>query len=303
MHVLLAANFLDPLTHGVAFVIGAIDSVVHNRGWSLVLFALALKLLFWPLNVKQFMAMVKMQELGPQLKAMQARNKEKEEQLKRRIKDADQLKKAQLENQQAMQRDTMDLYKKNGANPLAGCWPMLVQYPFLVCVFYAVTLPQYRHLYQGQHWAWIGSAITAHLPVLPFWKQPLLAASLGAPDLVLLVLYMISMYLFSRYATMPSADPQQANTQKMMAIVSPVMLGYMGFQWKWPSAMVLYWFSFNVLTMAQQFYLLKRNHKPLSILDNEHAVTDIPDKPAAAASAGNGAVKTSKNQKKKGAKR
>ena len=303
MHVLLAANFLDPLTNGVAWVIGIIDTVVHNRGWSLVLFALGLKLLFWPLNVKQFMAMIKMQELGPQLKALQARNKQKEEQIKRRSKDDAKQKADLLENQQAMQRETMELYRKNGANPLAGCWPMLVQYPFLICVYYAVTLKQYRPLYEGQHWVWIGSSITQHMPVLPIWKAPLLAASLGAPDLVLLVLYMISMYLFSRYATMPSTDPQQAQTQKMMAIVSPLMLGYMGFQFKWPSAMVLYWFSFNVFTMAQQFYLLKRAHKPLSVLDNEHAVTDIPDAPAPAI-ATNGATKTSKqNQKKKGAKK
>ncbi len=301
MHVLLA-NALDPLTHGVAYILDLIDGVVHNRGWDLVIFALALKLLFWPLNVKQFMAMVKMQQLAPQLKALQQRNKDKEEQLKRRVKDPAQLKAQQLENQQAMQRETMELYKKNGANPLAGCWPMLVQYPFIVCVFYAVTLKQYRPLYQGQHWMWIGSL---HLPPVHFltWNGPLLASSLGAPDLVLLVAYMISMYLFSRYATMPSADPQQAQTQKMMAIVSPVMLGYMGFQFKWPSAMVLYWFSFNAFTMAQQFYLLRRYHQPLSVLDNEHAITDIPDAPAPAAIT-NGSPKSSKqNQKKKGAKR
>jgi membrane protein insertase Oxa1/YidC/SpoIIIJ len=119
---------------------------------------------------------------------------------------------------------------------------------------------------------------------------------------------MISMYLFSRYATMPSTDPQQAQTQKLMAWFSPIMLGYFGFQWKWPSAMVLYWFSYNAFTMAQQFYLLKRYHQPLSVLDNEHAITDIPGDGKAKAIASNGATKpvagTSKPaKKKKGAKR
>jgi YidC/Oxa1 family membrane protein insertase len=290
LHLELATSWLDPIVHAVAYVIAAIDTVVHNRGWSLVLFALGLKLVFWPLNVKQFMAMVKMQQLAPQLKRMQERYAKSDP--------------------QRYQKETMELYKKNGANPLAGCWPMLVQYPFIISVYYAVTLPEYRPLYEGQHWLWIGAPFTMHLPTLPVWKAPLLASSLALPDLALLVLYMVSMYLISRYGTMPSTDPQQAQTQKMMAIISPLMLAYFGFQWKWPSAMVLYWFAYNAFTMGQQFYLLKKFHQPLSVLDNEHAITDIPSEPAAKAIAptSNGATKPAgspKNtaKKKKGAKR
>ena len=287
MHVLLATSWLDPIVNVVNIIVGGIDHVVNNRGWSLVLFALGLKLLFWPLNAKQFMAMIKMQQLAPQLKKLQE--------------------KYGKSDPQRYQQETMELYKKNGANPLAGCWPMLVQYPFIISVYYAVI--QKKSEYSNEHWLWIGSAITQHLPVLPVWKAPLLAASLALPDLPLLVLYMISMYLFSRYATMPSTDPQQAQTQKFMAWLSPLMLGYFGFQWKWPSAMVLYWFSYNAFTMAQQFYLLRKHHQPLSVLDNEHAITDISSeevKPQKAV-ATNGAARqlgtTKPAKKKKGAKR
>ena len=306
VHVFLA-SWLDPFTNIVAYTIGAIDTVVHNRGWSLVLFALVLKLITWPLNVKQFKAFLKMQELGPQIKALQNRNKQKEEQLERKIKDPAQLKQQKLELQQSLQKDTMALYSKNGANPLAGCWPMLITYPFFAGVYFAVTLPHYRPLYEGQHWLWIGSAISAHAPYFAPWKNTILAGSLTAPDLALLVMYAISMYFFSRYGTVPSTDPQQAQTQKMMAYVMPVMFGYIGFQAKWPSAMVLYWLCFNLFNMAQQFYMLRRYHKPLSVLDNEHAVTDVPDAPAPAAKGSNGAASQQpsrpKNRtKKKGAK-
>ncbi len=294
MHVLLATSWLDPFTHLVAFIIGSIDSVLHNRGWSLVAFALLLKVITWPLNVKQFTAMVKMQQIAPQIKRMQE--------------------KYGKSDPQRYQQETMELYKKNGANPLAGCWPMLVQWPFIAAVYYAVTLKEYRPLYEGQHWMWIGSAFSQHLPALHLfkWNSPVLATSLTAPDLVLLIGYMISMYFFSRYGTMPSTDPQQAQTQKMMAIVSPIMLGYMGFQFKWPAAMVLYWVAYNIFNMAQQFYLLKRYHQPLSVLDNEHVITDIPDEPKPMkAIAPNGAAKkpqdagSPKNsaKKKKGARR
>lgn len=290
MHVILATSWLDPIVYAVNYVVGGINLVVHNRGWSLVLFALGLKLIFWPLNAKQFMAMIKMQQLAPQLKKLQEKYGKSEP--------------------QRYQQETMELYKKNGANPLAGCWPMLVQYPFIISVYYAVL--QQKQLYTNEHWLWIGAWFTQHMPVLPVWKAPLLASSLAAPDLILLVLYMISMYLFSRYATMPSTDPQQAQTQKLMAWFSPIMLGYFGFQWKWPSAMVLYWFSYNIFTMGQQFYLLKRYHQPLSVLDNEHAITDIAPQPQPAkaqkqAIAGNGAPRqigtTKPAKKKKGARR
>ncbi len=186
---------------------------------------------------------------------------------------------------------------------------MLVQYPFIISVYYAVVTDPYRPLYQNQKWMWIGAPFTQHLPNLPVWNAPLLAASLGLPDLVLLLIYMASMYFIARYGTMPSTDPQQAQTQKLMAWISPLMFAYIGFRYKWPSAMILYWFSYNLFTMGQQFYLLKKYHQPLSVLDNEHAITDIPqDVKPQKAIAGNGAARpagsTSKPaKKKKGAKR
>jgi len=94
-----------------------------------------------------------------------------------------------------------------------------------------------------------------------------------------------------------------------MAIISPLMLGFLGTKYQWPSAMVLYWFSFNVFTMAQQFYLLKRYHQPLSMLDNEHVVTDVAVVDAeGSAKAGiaptNGSTRAkSIGKKKKGAKK
>ena len=289
MHFVLATSWLDPIVNAVTIIVNAIDAVVHNRGWSLVLFALGLKLIFWPLNTKQFMAMLKMQQLAPQLKRLQERYGKSDP--------------------QRYQQETMELYKKNGANPLAGCWPMLLQMPIIFSVYWAVI--DHKTLYDNQGWLWIGSAMTQHLPTLPLWKAPLLASSLALPDLALLVLYMVSMYLISRYGTMPSTDPQQAQTQKFMAILSPLMLAYVGFQYKWPSAMVLYWLSYNVFTMAQQFYLLKKYHQPLSVLDNEHAITDIPaeEPKVAKAIAPNGAAKRQTGspktpaKKKKGAKR
>ncbi|HEY1428885.1 MAG TPA: hypothetical protein VGF18_04890, partial [Candidatus Tumulicola sp.] len=95
--------------------------------------------------------------------------------------------------------------------------------------------------------------------------------------------------------------------------ISPLMLGFFGWKYQWPSAMVLYWLSYNIFTMGQTFYMLRRYHEPLSFADSEHVITDdvaVPSKPAKALSkpaASNGSAnKPSPNgnrskKKKKGA--
>lgn len=267
MHLILATSWLDPIVNVITGVIMFINHGVHSLGWSLVILAALLKLLFWPLNTKQFKAMLAMQKIAPKMKALQE--------------------KYQKSDPQRYQQETMALYKQEGANPLAGCWPMLLQYPFIISVYYAVI--SHEAIYKSEGWAWIGTPFSQHLPALPWLNFPPLAANLALPDVVLLVLYMISMYFFSRYGTMPSTDPQQAQTQKMMAIISPLMLGFIGTKYHWPAAMVLYWFAFNVFTMAQQFYLLRKYHQPLSVLDNEHAITEN-----VALAGGNGKTKSAK---------
>jgi YidC/Oxa1 family membrane protein insertase len=251
LHLLLAASWLDPIVGVIATIVGAINTVTHSLGWSLVILAALLKLLFWPLNTKQFKTMLAMQKIAPKLKVLQERYAKKDP--------------------QRYQQETMALYKQSGANPAAGCWPLLLQYPVIISVYYAVM--NHKDMYSHEGWTWIGSRMAETSPML--FGVHVLGSSLASPDLVLLVLYMISMYFFSRYGTVPSTDPQQAATQKMMAIISPVMLGFLGVKYQWPSAMVLYWFSFNVFTMLQQFYLLRRYHAPLSVLDNEHAITEL----------------------------
>ncbi|MFN2528362.1 MAG: YidC/Oxa1 family membrane protein insertase [Candidatus Baltobacteraceae bacterium] len=259
MHFLvLASSFLDPIVNAIARLVNLINIPVHNLGWSLIIFAGLVRLAFWPLNTAQFKTMVGMQKIAPKLKAMQAKYKAKPD-------------------PQPMQQEQMKLYKDAGVNPMAGCLPLLIQMPIIISVFYVVK--NNIGLYTGATWGWIGSAISMHTPVL--WGVPVFAPNLSKPDVVLLVIYIVSMYVSVRYTSMPSTDPQQAQTQKLMAIMSPAMLAFFGFKAQWPSAMILYWIALNVFTMAQQLYLLRKYHQPLSILDSEHSVVDAqPQAPA-----------------------
>jgi YidC/Oxa1 family membrane protein insertase len=148
---------------------------------------------------------------------------------------------------------------------------MLVQYPVIISVYYVVM--NHRADFAKQSWLWIGSPLTQGSPMSVF-GHPILAASLAMPDLILILLYALSMYFSVRYVSMPATDPQQAQTQRMMAVISPVMLGFLGWRYGWPSAMVLYWFAYNIFTMGQQFYMLRRYHQPLALIDSEHVITD-----------------------------
>jgi YidC/Oxa1 family membrane protein insertase len=76
-------------------------------------------------------------------------------------------------------------------------------------------------------------------------------------DVALLVIYMVSMYFTVRFSS-PAVDEQQAQQQKIMAFMSPAMIGFFGWKQAWPSALYLYWLTFNICSLVQQFILLRR---------------------------------------------
>jgi len=271
VHVILAASWLDPIVNILYQIVSAIDRPIGNLGWSLIILAALIRLVFWPLNTAQFKAFLSMQKVAPQLKRLQERYKD---------------------DRQKLQAEQMALYREHKVNPLAGCWPMLVQYPVIISVYYVVI--NHRADFEKQSWLWVGSAFSRlHATLVPVaatgahgaaalathcvgWcvlNSPVFGVSLASPDLILILLYALSMYLSVRYVSMPATDPQQAQTQRMMAVLSPVMLGFFGLKYGWPSAMVLYWFAYNIFTMGQQFYMLRRYHQPLALIDSEHVIT------------------------------
>jgi YidC/Oxa1 family membrane protein insertase len=251
MHLILAASWLDPIVDALYKIVLVINKPVGNLGWSMVILAALIRAFFWPLNTAQFKSMMKMQKIAPLMKRLQDRYKD---------------------DKQKQQQETMALYREHGVNPLAGCWPMLVQYPVIIAVYWVVI--NHKSAFANQSWLWIGSTISQAAANLKIFGLPIMAASLSHADLILVLLYAFSMYLSVRYVSVPATDPQQAQMQRNMAILSPLMLGFFGWRYQWPSAMVLYWFSYNILTMAQQFYLLRRYHQPLALIDSEHVITE-----------------------------
>lgn len=235
MTPLLAANFLDPLVRVLGHVLAGLHGFVPSYGWDMIILALVLRIILWPLSAVQFRSMAGMQRLAPAIKQLQTIHKS---------------------DPQLMNQKMMALYKEHKVNPVAGCVPLLIQFPILIGLFWAIQ-GQIKE-FGTEHWLWIGSGLSTALHGLKIFGTPIFATSLAAPDLFLLVLYVISMYFTVRYGSPPSTDPQQAQTQKMMAILSPAMIAYFGFQYRWASALYIYWLASNVFTVGQQYYMFRR---------------------------------------------
>jgi YidC/Oxa1 family membrane protein insertase len=239
---LLAANaFFDPLVHALSGVLIAIHNLIPNYGWALIVLALVVRVVMWPLSDIQFRSMAEMQKIQPLVKQIQAKLKS---------------------DPQAQNAAIMALYKEHKVNPLAGCVPMLIQFPILIGLFWAIQAE--IESFRSEHWLWIGSSISHAMPNV-------FATNLAEPDVFLLVLYVISMYFTVRYGSPPSTDPQQAQTQKIMAFVSPAMIAFFGFKYRWASALYIYWLATNVFTVAQQYYMFRRH----GLVGNKAAATAV----------------------------
>ena len=228
---MLAFDFFawfKPVNEAMAAVLNVIHSYVPSYGVDMILLAVVVRLALFPLAQQQFKSMAAMQKVQPLLKQLQAKYKGQPQEL---------------------QAATMALYKEHGANPLAGCLPLLIQFPILIGLYNAIQAHHADFVKEG--FLWIGSPLSHAFPQI-------FAVSLGDLDFPLFILYIVSMYLTVRYGSPPSTDPQQAQTQKMMAFISPAMIAVFGFKYHWASALLIYWLVLNALTMSQQLWNYRR---------------------------------------------
>jgi YidC/Oxa1 family membrane protein insertase len=94
----------------------------HSWGWSIILITILIKLVLFPLTIKQFREMAKMKEIQPKLKEIQNKYKEKPEEYQKR---------------------TMELYRTEKINPFGGCLPMLIQLPILIIFYNVLSNPKF----------------------------------------------------------------------------------------------------------------------------------------------------------------
>ena len=217
-----------PIFHVLEFIFG----YVGNFGWAIIIFTLLMRICFFPLAQASFKSMAKMKKLGPELQR---------------------LKEQYGDDRAGMQKEMMALYKREKANPIAGCLPILLQIP----VFFAL----YKVLFvtiEMRHAPFIGwiSDLSAPDPLglltlfgFVDWNVPgiLQLFNIG----IWPILMGISMFLQQKLNPAP-VDKMQAKIFMFLPIVFTFVLG--GFA----AGLVIYWTTNNILSMAQQYVIQRK---------------------------------------------
>lgn len=206
-------GFLWWLAQPLFDLLNLIHGVVNNWGVAIILLTVIVKTLLYPLSAASFRSMAKMRKLQPEMARLKERYGDDRQQFS-----------------QAM----MELYKKEGANPLGGCFPVLLQMPVFLALYW--TLLESVELRQAPFMLWIHDLSDMD----PYFVLPILMG--------------ISMYVTQMLQPEPP-DPMQAKIFKLM----PIMFTFF-FLW-FPSGLVLYWLVNNLLSILQQWYVTRQLEK------------------------------------------
>jgi len=190
-------------------------AISGNWGFAIILLTVAVKLALYPLTLQSTKQMDAMQKLQPKMEALQKKLKDQPEKL---------------------QKETMELYKNEGVNPLGGCLPMLLQIPVFLALFFALTSKEFKLIL-----AEAGSK-----------AQILWIANLAKPDPTYVLVFLIAVSTYWSSLTMPGAAKQQ----KSMLYFMPAFIAFVSVPF--PAGVQLYWAVQNLLTVAQQLYILRK---------------------------------------------
>ncbi len=180
-------GFFGLVAKAMFWILLSIQRVVPNWGWAIVIFSVLLRLALWPLNNKTTVQLLRMKDLEPHQKALQAKYEKF---------GNDMQKKAE------MQKELMAFYKKNGHNPMGGCLPMLLQMP----VFFAL-------------WSMLGAVFELRMAPWVLWIH-----NLAGPDKFYVLPILLGVSMIAQQAMTPATgDPAQ---RKMMMFLMPAMMTF-----------------------------------------------------------------------------
>jgi len=183
-----------------------------NYGWAIILFTILMRILLFPLMRKQYHSMARIQQIQPRLKRIQAKYKD---------------------NKEEMQKQTLEIYRKEKVNPMSGCLPMVIQLPIIVVIWRAL-------LYASEQ---------IHLSPGFLWVPDL---SLHDPLFILVVLTTLVM-VAQQYFMSPMTSTDSAGPQKYMGYFFPVLMAFL--LWKFPAGLWLYYLLTTAAQVGQQAFV------------------------------------------------
>ncbi len=236
------------------------DTVGLSWGMSIIALTIAVRTVLLPLTIKQFKSMARLQQLAPEMKALQTKYKD---------------------DKQRLQQETMKFYRENQVNPLGSCLPLVLQIPVFIALFYMLREDLKIDICGP------ASKIEAVGPVsstgcdqvvpgsADFWFIPdLTVAATGGVLVTLLVLYVVSQ-LISSILMSVTAD----KTQRTIMIALPFVFVF--FIRTFPAGLLVYWITTNFWTVGQQMFVRKALDQPMPwVVRKEAAAAKAEGRPA-----------------------
>ena len=200
-------GWLTILAKPLYWLLDRLHGFIQNWGWSIVALVLLLKIAFYWLNAKAYASMAKMKAVNPKIMEM-----------RERLKD----------NPQQMQQEMMRIYREEKVNPMGGCFPIMVQIPVFIALY----------------WVLLSSVEMRNAPWMGWIHD------LSAPDPYYILPLIMTLTTLLQTALNPAPpDPLQAKMMWYMPLAFSVMFFF------FPSGLVVYWITNNILSIAQQWLI------------------------------------------------
>ena len=207
-------GWLAMLSKPLYWLLDQLHSVLQNWGWAIVALVLLIKIAFYWLNAKAYASMAKMKAINPKIMEMRERLKN---------------------NPQQMQQEMMKIYREEKVNPMGGCFPIMVQIPVFIALYWVLLSSV-----EMRNAPWVG------------WIQ-----DLSAPDPYFILPFIMTLTTLLQTALNPAPpDPMQAKLMWFMPLIFSVMFFF------FPAGLVLYWITNNILSIAQQWMINTRMGVP-----------------------------------------
>ena len=207
-------GWLTILAKPLYWLLDKLHGFIQNWGWSIVALVLLLKIAFYWLNAKAYSSMAKMKAINPKIMEMRERLKDKP---------------------QEMQQAMMKIYKEEKVNPMGGCFPIMIQIPVFIALY----------------WVLLSSVEMRGAPWILWIKD------LSAPDPFFILPVVMTLTTMLQTALNPAPpDPMQAKLMWFMPLIFSVMFFF------FPAGLVLYWITNNILSIAQQWVINTRMGVP-----------------------------------------
>lgn len=245
LELLIDWGWFHFLTKPMHWLLVTLDGLFGNFGLAILGVTVIVKAIFFPLANRSYASMAAMRRVQPEMKAIQERLKD---------------------DRAAQQQAMMELYRKEKINPLSGCWPILIQIPVFFALYTVIFISiEMRH---APFFGWIQDLgapdptnIFTLFGLIP-WNPmalPVIGSflHLGIWPIVMGITMWVQMKL-----NPPPPDPTQAMIFNWMPVIFTFMLG------TFPAGLVIYWAWNNLLSVTQQWVIMKRHGAEVNLFGN-----------------------------------